>query len=79
LPLQPKSLPDELDISSVKGRANRLLEPPAWRKPDWLDGLLFFLGLPVGIAFLFSLVGIRLINGMPYWQGLTYMHGGPLA
>ena len=31
------------------------------------------MGLPAGIAFVFSLVGIKLINGMPYWQGLTYM------
>jgi hypothetical protein len=73
LPLQPASLPDELGINSVKVRATRLLEPPVWRKPDWLDGLLFFVGLPAGIAFIFSLVGMRLINGMPYWQGLTYM------
>jgi len=73
LPLQPATLPDELGLSSAKGRAARLLQPPDWRKPDWLDGIAFFIGLPAGIAFLFSLVGIRLIYGMPYWQGLTYM------
>jgi len=73
LPLQPASLPDELSVSSAKGRVSHLLQPPDWRKPDWVDGLAFFIGLPAGIAFLFSLVGMRLIYGMPYWQGLTYM------
>lgn len=74
LPLPSASAaPDPLSIGSHKRRSAHLLTPPAWRKPDWLDGLAFFVGLPAGIAFVFSLVGIRLINGMPYWQGLTYM------
>ena len=64
---------DPLSIGSRKPQSAHLLTPPNWRKPDWLDGLAFFVGLPAGIAFVFSLVGIKLINGMPYWQGLTYM------
>jgi hypothetical protein len=43
------------------------------RPPNWLDGLLFFVGIPGCIAVLFSLVGIRLTNGMPYLDALVYM------
>ena len=41
--------------------------------PEWRHYWLFFLGVPCAMAFLFSLVGIRLINGMPYLDGLLYM------
>jgi hypothetical protein len=73
LPSPSTAAPDPLSIPKSKRRSTRLLTPPDWRKPDWLDGLAFFVGLPAGIAFVFSLVGIRLINGLPYWQGFTYM------
>lgn len=46
---------------------------PNLRAPQRADFLAFFLGVPVALAFLFSLVGIRLINGMPYFAGLLYM------
>jgi len=48
-------------------------EAPARREPAALDWLMFFTGFPVGIALLFSLVGVRLIAGMPYLDGLGYM------
>jgi hypothetical protein len=73
LPLPSVSTPEYAQIDSRASRSQHLLKPPTWRSPDWLDYLLFFGALPAGIAFLFSLVGIRLINGMPYWQGLIYM------
>lgn len=37
------------------------------------DYWAFFLGLPLAIAFLFSLVGNRLIQDMPWIDGLVYM------
>lgn len=43
------------------------------REPAWIDGVLFFIGIPAFFAFMFSLVGIRLIAGMPYLDGLGYM------
>ena len=43
------------------------------REPTWIDGILFFCGIPAFVAFMFSLVGIRLIAGMPYLDGLGYM------
>ena len=46
---------------------------PMRRPPHWLDYLLFFVGIPAFIAILFSLVGIRLTNGMPYLDALVYM------
>ncbi len=48
-------------------------EPLHRRKAIWLDYLIFFIGIPVAIAFIFSLVGVRLIAGMPYLDGLLYM------
>jgi len=47
--------------------------PPLARAPHWLDYLLFFAGIPTCIAIMFSLVGIRLTNGMPYLDALIYM------
>jgi hypothetical protein len=38
-----------------------------------LDFAIFFVGIPVAIAFIFSLVGVRLIAGMAYLDGLVYM------
>jgi hypothetical protein len=46
---------------------------PDRREPVWLDGMIFFVGIPVAIAFIFSLVGIRLIADMPYPDALLYM------
>jgi hypothetical protein len=46
---------------------------PGWRAPTWRDYLIFFGAIPAGIGFLFSLVGIRLIAGMPYFDALLYM------
>jgi len=46
---------------------------PASRAPVWQDYLLYFLGIPVGLAVLFSLVGTRLTYGMPYLDALIYM------
>ena len=46
---------------------------PAARAPVWQDYLLYFLGIPVGLAVVFSLVGIRLTYGMPYLDALLYM------
>ena len=43
------------------------------REPYWVDHLLFFVGIPVCLAMMFSLVGIRLTNGMPYLDALAYM------
>jgi len=43
------------------------------REPYWVDHLLFFVAIPVCIAMMFSLVGIRLTNGMPYIDALAYM------
>ena len=48
-------------------------EPLHRRNAIWLDYLVFFIGIPVAIAFIFSLVGVRLIAGMPYLDGLLYM------
>ena len=44
------------------------------RNAIWIDYLIFFVGIPVALAFIFSLVGIRLIAGMPYLDGLLYMN-----
>ena len=46
---------------------------PASRAPVWQDYLLYFLGIPVGLAVIFSLVGTRLTYGMPYLDALIYM------
>jgi len=43
------------------------------RQPGNADYLAFFFGIPLALAFLFSLVGIRLIQGMSYIDGLGYM------
>lgn len=43
------------------------------REPQWLDYLLFFVGLPASVAVVFSMVGTRLTNGMPYLDALAYM------
>lgn len=43
------------------------------RKPQLRDYWLFFVGIPASIAFLFSLIGIKLIAGMPYLDGFAYM------
>lgn len=48
-------------------------QPPEWRNANSADYLYFFIGVPVGIAVLFSLVGIRLTVGMPYLGALGYM------
>jgi hypothetical protein len=46
---------------------------PTARPPVWQDYLLYFIGIPVGLAVVFSLVGIRLTYGMPYLDALIYM------
>lgn len=48
-------------------------EPPDWRQPQPADYLYFFIGIPVALAVLFSMVGIRLTAGMPYLDALGYM------
>jgi len=73
LPLTSAAASERVHLGSSQSTSAHILAPPEWRSPDWLDFILFFVAIPAGIAFLFSLVGIRLINGMPYWQGLVYM------
>ena len=46
---------------------------PQRREPVWQDYLLFFIGIPVALAVLFSMVGTRLTNGMPYLDSLLYL------
>jgi len=46
--------------------------PPA-RNPQLIDYLLFFIAIPVIIAFIFSMVGTRLTTHMPYLDSLAYM------
>ncbi|MEJ2138728.1 MAG: LytTR family DNA-binding domain-containing protein [Gammaproteobacteria bacterium] len=46
---------------------------PAQRPPRPLDYFLYFLGIPVALAIVFSMVGIRLTYGMPYIDALVYM------
>jgi hypothetical protein len=46
---------------------------PLRRAPRPLDYPLFFIGVPVGLAIVFSLVGTRLTYGMPYFDALIYM------
>jgi hypothetical protein len=46
---------------------------PQRRKPIWLDYLLFFFAIPIAMGIIFSLVGTRLTNGMPYLDSLIYM------
>jgi hypothetical protein len=53
-------------------KINRAL--PTRRDPVWVDYLLFFLGIPVAMGFVFSLVGTKLTNGMPYLDSLFYMN-----
>lgn len=43
------------------------------REPALADYWLFFVGIPAAIAVLFSMVGVRLIMGLPYLVGLGYM------
>jgi hypothetical protein len=47
---------------------------PRQRDPIWLDGIIFFIGIPFAIAFIFSLVGIRLTADLPYPIALLYMN-----
>jgi hypothetical protein len=54
--------------------ANAFKRPtPVRRPPRPLDYLLYFFGIPVGLAIVFSLVGTRLTYGMPYLDALFYM------
>ena len=46
---------------------------PRYRPPVWQDYLFYFLGIPVTLAVIFSLVGTRLTNGLPYTDALYYM------
>jgi len=46
---------------------------PQRRAPVGLDYLLFFFGIPAAMGIIFSLVGTRLTNGMPYLDSLVYM------
>jgi len=62
---------NRMDIPAEKGFSN--VVPPTWRPPERADYLWFFLGIPAGIGLLFSLVGTRLTNGMPYADALVYM------
>ena len=41
--------------------------------PRDIDYLLFFIGIPVSLGVIFSLVGTRLTYGMPYLDALVYM------
>lgn len=49
------------------------LPTPPWRQPTLRDGLRFFIGIPLMLAVIFSMVGIRLTYGMPYIDALVYM------
>jgi hypothetical protein len=68
-----KSKPDQHLRTPPPASAGNIRAAGAWREPNSLDYLVFFIGIPVGIAFIFSLVGVRLITGMPYLDGLGYM------
>jgi len=57
----------------VKPTRGSGLRFPQWRAPDRVDALLFFVLLPIAIAFLFSLVEIRLTKDVPYPVALLYM------
>jgi hypothetical protein len=46
---------------------------PVRRPPGALDWLLFFIGVPIGLAVMFSLVGTRLTVGMSYLDSFVYM------
>lgn len=46
---------------------------PVRREPRAVDWLLFFIGIPVGFAFMFSIVGTRLTVGMEYFDELVYI------
>ncbi len=60
--------------SSQVTDANAFKRPaPVRRPPRPLDYLLYFFGIPVGLAIVFSLVGTRLTYGMPYLDALFYM------
>ncbi|MCP4001251.1 MAG: LytTR family transcriptional regulator [Gammaproteobacteria bacterium] len=49
------------------------LPTPPWRQPTLRDRLRFFIGIPLLLALVFSLVGIRLTHGMAYFDALAYM------
>jgi hypothetical protein len=46
---------------------------PTCRAPLPMDYALFFVAIPLVLAFIFSMVGTRLTNGMPYLDSLAYM------
>ena len=48
-------------------------QKPSWREPTWADGWLFFVAIPAAMGFMFSLVGVALINQMSWLQSLVYM------
>jgi hypothetical protein len=61
-------------IGSDSGSNSSLTKSaPPQRDPVLVDYLLFFLGIPVLMAVVFSLVGTKLTNGMPYLDSLIYM------
>ena len=43
------------------------------RDPTPRDYFRFYIGIPVMLGFIFSLVGTRLTNGMPYLDALVYL------
>jgi hypothetical protein len=65
---------DQYQQPATNGEAPRLRRAaPQRREPVWQDYLLYFFGIPVLLAFVFSLVGTRLTYGMPYTDALVYM------
>jgi hypothetical protein len=48
-------------------------QAPFGQKPLGRDYLLFYIGIPVSLGILFSLIGTRLTYGMPYLDALLYM------
>lgn len=68
-PLTAKSYPSpEADDAAAFRRLT-----PADRPPRPVDYLLYFFGIPISLAIIFSMVGIRLTYGMPYMDALVYM------
>jgi len=52
---------------------SQVRQNPPPRLPLRLDYLLFFIAIPVGLALIFSLVGVRLTNGMPWLDAFGYL------
>ncbi|MCP4002512.1 MAG: LytTR family transcriptional regulator [Gammaproteobacteria bacterium] len=65
---------DSISANDTKSISDNNTQPTSAtsirRNPVWSDYLLFFLGIPVAVAFIFSLVETKLTNGMPYLDNL---------